>query len=334
MSKSQVVLVALVVLSCGAAACDRSITVVEQTQSASDAGCVDCHSEANTALVAAEEQWLRSGHAVGATTDNDTPPCSWCHTSEGFVALTSGNAPPPRLENPTTIHCFTCHAPHTRADFSLRVAAPAALANGEVADLGAANICLVCHRSPSDVGVAVPASGGVVFDSDLWGPHGGAQADVFIGSNGYEYPLVPYFDGPHKARMPQGCLHCHFDSVAGNALGGHSFNVSWNDEGERTLNTDACNQDGCHSGLDTFDHDGVQSEVEALLATLGSLLVGAGLIDESNRVVVSRATSPDSAGAVWNYLMVLGDGSGGVHNPEYTRDLLGSSILFMGGTLP
>ena len=50
--------------------------------------------------------------------------------------------------------------------------------------------------------------------------------------------------------------------------------------------------------------------------------------------MIARATSADSAGAVWNYLIVEGDRSEGVHNAKYILGLLTSSIEFLNGTLP
>jgi hypothetical protein len=175
----------------------------------------------------------------------------------------------------------------------------------------------------------------VVFDTEHWGPHHGVQSDMLIGSNGYEYFPAYYPRGPHLEATDDGCLDCHFHITRNYRLGGHSFNMRWNDDGEDELNTEACNQDACHGALDDFDHDEIQTDVAALLATLKTLLVDAVLIDDSDRTIPGRVVaSSDTAGAVWNYLMVLEDGSRGVHNPDYIPGLLGTSIVFMGGTPP
>ncbi|MEJ2722717.1 MAG: hypothetical protein P8181_16505, partial [bacterium] len=42
-----------------------------------------------------------------------------------------------------------------------------------------------------------------------------------------------------------------------------------------------------------------------------------------------RTELGDSAGAVWNYLIVHEDRSEGIHNPKYIKSLLQSSIDFM-----
>ena len=53
-------------LMLGAGACDRSLTLVEETQSAAKSACFDCHSDTNTTVVAAEQSWLNSRYASGA----------------------------------------------------------------------------------------------------------------------------------------------------------------------------------------------------------------------------------------------------------------------------
>jgi hypothetical protein len=334
--KLRVILWLIVITSLlyGLPACDRSITNIEAVQTSAD--CFSCHTDADTRLVAAEQQWLYSRHASGGNIDRAELPCSVCHTSEGFVALATGQAVPSDVANPTVIHCFTCHAPHTGGDLSLRVSEPATLQNGETADLGSGNLCVACHQSRRNVDAYVrTASDTVVFTSSHWGPHHSPQGDMLIGSNGYEFPLVPYFKGPHLDETDNGCVDCHFNVARKNRVGGHSFNMRWPGQGEEIINTDACNQSGCHTGLDSFNHDDIQTTVDTLLATLKPLLVGAGLIDATDHTIEGRVVaSSDSAGVVWNYLLALEDRSRGVHNPDYVPDLLGSSILFMGGSLP
>ena len=84
--------IAIIGLMCVAvvfAACTREITnnVTEQSAPSS---CFGCHSDQDTRLVANELQWQNSRHASGLNTNRNTPPCSQCHTSEGFIDNIAG----------------------------------------------------------------------------------------------------------------------------------------------------------------------------------------------------------------------------------------------------
>lgn len=318
-------------------ACDRTITYTEEVNS--PAGCFQCHSDVNTALVAAELQWENSRHASGRAVDRSSSSCSGCHTSEGFVSRITGRGSI-SVDNPTVIHCFTCHAPHTRGDLSLRVTEPQKLANGESFDLGSGNLCTACHQSRRNVNTYVKLD--TVELSQHWGPHHGPQGDMLIATNGYEYSFFDYERSlAHRGSTENGCLDCHMKTTRNNILGGHSFNMEFTmleEEGEVTEdNTNGCNVRDCHDGdVEDFDHEDTQTDVHAMLDELGQLLFNAGLIDEEgepleDRMVLSRSEPGDSAGAVWNYLLVEEGRSFGIHNPKYIKGLLQSSIDFMTG---
>ena len=75
---------------------------------------------------------------------------------------------------------------------------------------------------------------------------------------------------------------------------------------------------------DSFDVDGVQTDVQNKLEELGTLLENIGLLQDGHPVV---GTYPEvQAGALWNYITVEEDGSLGVHNPWYIEMLLQSSL--------
>ncbi|MDH3215639.1 MAG: hypothetical protein OEN01_05000 [Candidatus Krumholzibacteria bacterium] len=67
------------------------------------------------------------------------------------------------------IHCFTCHAPHSNGNFSLRVTAPQTLQNGVSHDIKKGNICVACHQARRNVDTYVDI--GTVTLSEHWGPH-------------------------------------------------------------------------------------------------------------------------------------------------------------------
>jgi hypothetical protein len=81
----------------------------------------------------------------------------------------------------------------------------------------------------------------------------------------------------------------------------------------------------CHSDAESFDINGVQTEVQAQLDELGDALVAAGVLSEDGpegHPTVEEA--PEGvATALWNWIYIAHeDKSLGVHNPAYTKALL------------
>jgi hypothetical protein len=319
------ILAALAALTIALTGCDRNITVVEDTSQQAQS-CFACHSDANTALVDAEQQWNRSRHATGSTLNENDSSCKGCHTSEGFIARATGVALPPEevIENPTAIHCFTCHAPHTNGDFRLRWTADATIMDGTTYDLGAGNICVACHQARRDVNVYVAGRPSL---TNRWGPHYGTQGDMLLGSNGYEYAGYTYERSTHREATEDGCLDCHFKATSQYVVGGHSFEMESSVNGEEVLNTGACAP--CHGPVSDFNVEGVQDSVDVLLEDLKAHLITAGLLDATTGLPKTVKTSADSAGAVWNYRVAEDDRSHGVHNPKYIMGLLKSSIQYI-----
>jgi hypothetical protein len=330
--KRVLVLVAIVAFGFLVASCSRKITRVEVVQGPQT--CFECHSDNNTFLVAAEQQWEHSKHASGETLNENDSSCKGCHTSEGFVARATGTTPPEVIENPTSIHCFTCHAPHSNGNFGVRWTAVATLQNGASYDLKGGNLCVACHQSRRNVSTYVTARTTL---SSRWGPHHGPQGDMLIGSNGYEYAGVTYERTNHRSAAEDGCLDCHMKTTSQNVVGGHSFNMAWGEEGGEILNTAACAR--CHGEISDFNQPGiaeesfsVQDSVGVLIEDLSTRLAAAGLMQNGSPNSVT--TSADSAGAVWNLLIAKEDRSLGIHNPKYVMGLLQSSITYLQGTLP
>ncbi|MFO7609253.1 MAG: hypothetical protein R6X35_08660 [Candidatus Krumholzibacteriia bacterium] len=309
-------------------ACTREITTVQQVDPGAS-NCFSCHSDQDTYLVSAEQQWENSLHASGLNTNRaSSASCSGCHSSEGFLDLVAGNNPG-TYTNPTAIHCFTCHAPHSNSDFSLRATDPVTLVTGDQIDIASGNLCAVCHqaRRGTNTEVATPE---VRITSTHWGPHYSPQADMLAGVNGYEYDGFTYTETEyHRTLTDNGCVDCHFDLGRNFVVGGHSFNMRADLEGTEVLNTATCVK--CHTGLNTFNYNGVQDSVAALGHELELLLEAAGLYHDGHPVA-GVTTSQDSAGALWNYIItIVNDRSLGVHNPKYIIGLLQSSIEFMQG---
>jgi len=330
------VLIGVVCMAAAFGACTREVTNVVHEQAA-PSDCFVCHSDVDTRLVANHLQWANSRHASGANTNRNFSSCSACHTSEGFVEVANGGTPG-TYDNATVIHCFTCHAPHSNGDFGLRVNAPQTLANGVSRDISLGNICAACHVARRDVNTYVAGS---VTLSSHWGPPHSTQSDNLFGSNGYEYTGYTYTDlTAHRTATADGCLDCHLRTTRNFVVGGHSFNMraviadepetGGHQEFTEILNTAACRT--CHGNLSDFDYNGVQTEIDSLADTLMTILITAGMIDSSGHPMSGVTVSADSAGALWNWLMVYEDRSRGVHNSRYMRSMLDSAIKFMQGT--
>lgn len=333
-----VLLIAVLALILVFGACTREITHTETVQAPMT--CFNCHSDVDTWLIAAEQQWANSKHASGENTNRSYSPCSGCHTSEGFKDRIAGTGAG-TYANPTVIHCFTCHAPHSNGDFSLRVTAAQTLTNGVSVDIKAANLCVACHQARRSVDTYVAAQDTVTLSSH-WGPHHSVQADMLFGTNGYEYAGYTYEDLDwHRNLTQDGCLDCHFRVTRNFVVGGHSFNmraviadepeVGEHQEFTEVLNTGACA--ACHGTLPNFNRKGIQDSVMTLADSLKSILITAAVIDSSGHPIDKVKISPDSAGALWNFLMIEEDRSWGVHNSKYMLGLLESAIMFMEGSL-
>jgi hypothetical protein len=329
-ARKYIMIVVAVVAILALAGCSREITTVQQvTPSASS--CFDCHSDQDPFLVSINFAWSNSWHASGRVVARSTSAsCAPCHSTEGFIQVAAGEEVV-GVDNPTVIHCFACHQPHSEGDFGLRKDDPTAIQDGTVYDIGAGNLCVNCHQGRRNVN-------DYVFDgvtlSRYFGPHHGPQSDMLFGSNGYEYAGYTYTEKPfHRSLTEDGCVDCHLKYSNTYAVGGHSFNMRSQDEeeGDEILNLGSCT--GCHGELDDFNYNMIQTEVDSMATLLNGLLQTAGLMDATGHAQGGVTTSADSAGAVYNYLVVHEDRSLGVHNSDYAKSLLDSAIKFINGEL-
>ena len=276
---------------------------IESVENSED--CTDCHNETTIVLTHTLE-WEQSVHATGTAYERSTSAsCAGCHSNEGFTAMLAAGLTPGAVSegvtNPSPVNCRTCHEIHTSYtidDFALRATEPLTLyTSGASYDFGEGNLCANCHqprRSEPVVG-----EGNVEVDSTHWGPHHGVQATSFIGAGGYGVEPV---SSPHYLTVSNGCPQCHMG----------------NDRHEMEPDIASCQT--CHSGIENFDYNGVQTEVEGMLKELGSLLEVRGLLEDGHPV--PGTYSEEQAGALWNYIAVVEDGSSGVHAPGFIRSIL------------
>lgn len=353
-------LLALAVLFLAAVTgCERKVegtVAVEETVSDQ---CFNCH---NGQMDAMQGEWVNSIHGSGDNVDytsRDGSDCVRCHNQEGFITWINTGTLLPSAGNAKAIGCFACHNPHENGDLRLRTEAPVTMADGDVFNVGRANLCARCHQSRDFPTI----TDNFTITSSRFGPHHGPQGDMLIASVGYE--AIPGFvagsNTLHKDVVTNGCVGCHMNYAnthEGYNVGGHSFNML--DEDGNSLAAD-CKTSGCHNAgtlafgtagshgpfdfrlADTaaakdWDDDGVkegyQAEMEGMLDSLATLLDLQNILNPSTGLAVTGTYADgDLVGAYWNYITVEDDRSWGIHNWEYMASLVEASRNYV-ATLP
>jgi hypothetical protein len=290
------------------------------------ASCVTCHNKTTKAL--AESQLSVSAH--GTMPNRQTRDgCVACHSAEGFIeSLTNVSTKTfTALTSASALSCETCHTSHQTFDFkndgqdyALRTTAPVPLFMDSSIkfDLGTSNLCVNCHQ-PRSTKPAANEDGNFVVANFRFGPHYGTQAVVLQGVWGYHHPMgstaIPGV-GTHAHAQNASCTSCHMHD--GSPTGGHSWKIG----------PQSCNS--CHSNITTREAiTASKASFYALFNELGAKLVEKGALrtNASGGLEPNPGTYPiDVAGALFNYRMLYGDHSGGIHNPAYAKALLMNSI--------
>ena len=207
-------------------------------------------------------------------------------------------------------------------DYALRQTMPVALLTDETIVLdfgGTSNMCIDCHqprRLPP-----TSTDGEFEITSSHWGPHHGPQATLLEGIQGAMIPGTEGYPGVGSAKHRTGasCVQCHMSASDGGDNGMHSWKKT----------NEGCT--GCHSS-------GIPTEVGGLaddMETLAALLEAVTGVDENGDPVqgIIHDGHPNTgtftiteAEAAWNYLLVMEDASGGIHNPNYVKALINNSI--------
>ncbi|MBI9098816.1 MAG: hypothetical protein JEY91_10090 [Spirochaetaceae bacterium] len=343
--------------------CTKEVT--QSTEFDFEAACGKCHSSSNPEypLLGAREGYNNSGHYLGFELHTKNAyyanggGCQHCHTNEGFIEYVSTGEIDPEsfVANPSQPGCFTCHDSHTTGDFSIRATPDVILADGVEIDLGEANLCASCHRARrGGDAVTLMAADSV---SPYWGPHHGPEADLFTGNSAYETPGKKYSNSAHTTVMKDACITCHMALPEGrysasSELGGHSFSMTGEVHGAEKVNLSACID--CHgtlkqaAGSDYYDYkvkdydtDGVLEPVQMEVYGLLELLVsndGSGILqnlslplfkaDGSFNTIRDNSTERpvEEIGALYNYKLILEDRSLGIHNTNYTIQILYDTI--------
>ena len=281
------------------------------TFTATDLTCTECHNDGST-ITGKELEWEMSGHGEGtAYLRGTSASCAGCHAGQGFseriaAGITNPDEVAAGQPDPTKPDCRTCHEIHTTYtsdDFALATTDPVVLyASGETFDLGMGNLCANCHQPRRALPDAT--DGMITIDSTHWGPHHGPQSAIMLGVGG----STDGSPAAHYQLVADGCPACHMGEDA-----------------NHTMAPATANCQGCHDGLDTFDYNGVQTEIKDLFDQLGAALQAKGLLDDTLTLVPGDYPAAQ-ASAAWDYEMISDDGSWGVHNPGYIKSLLTADI--------
>lgn len=288
------------------------------------------------------EQWETSGHA----SVTDTPAeefaeglalnnCGTCHSGDfRYLALIRGETVPDDYllgvahEDMNAVTCAICHDPHARTgnapltedgrDYQLRypeVANPTPSNTVEdTTNPERFNLCGQCHHDR-----------GRTWQTNSRPPHHSNQANVYVGEMPIpeDTDLLVFSRVSVHASAPEQCATCHmyrqdFESEEAPAISGHDFQV----------NTAGCANSGCHAS---------QAEAEARLVTLQTEIQGrlddilTRLGDPTTWEYVANGGPPEEEQAAISneikpvrflYYYALNDGSLGMHNPDYVRDML------------
>ncbi len=304
--------------------------------------CSPCHSGQLS-------EWAESGHAhhgelsieeFNAEYYANGSSCTPCHTSEGFImandpAYADYELPGDHLNS--FIGCVTCHDPHVGEDGGgnddqlrqigdVEVEYHPGFEDGDaelpkMSGYGNGQICGQCHHAKRDT---ENVEGQIADGYGHFGPHYSSQMDMYIGAGCYEIEGKEYDGGHvHQTAVTDACVSCHMvrvEEIHGESQA-HAFH---------SFTPEVGNCEPCHMGLPDFDYNGVQTAVQGLmddLATRFGYADAAAMLDhDTGWDNEGEGVLPWQRAAAYALYFVGNDGSLGVHNPTYARDLLGNAI--------
>ncbi len=329
-------LVALIASAAIMPGCDELVTeettffdtVFVDTNFVREEFCLEqCHNVYRSDITTAQYQWAMSDHAdlasynstIGSQTAQNCG--SECHTQEGFLESITDSTFSLHI---SPLGCFTCHEYHLNWDFDLRNDSSVSTIGGYIYNLAGSNICARCHQATFDVDEYVLDT---VNISTFWLEelsHASNDADLILGKNGYQH--AGFATNNSHTSVP--CTKCHMNNSEGITLGGHSFNLRENGE----LNVASCNIANCHEDepLTSQTADLYKSLVNLKMNSLKSQLTSLGLLDgNGDPVTDTLITNIGDLGALYNYLYISNDKSGGLHNYAFDTTLIQTTIDYL-----
>lgn len=275
-------------------------------------------------------QWKTTAHAQSVAEGSNIEymnraPCAQCHTAQGFIDVTiNGDTLSVPYAGVQPITCSACHDPHS-------IRNPAQLRR---ASLAAA--CVGCHTTRvSSRGLHTSHQGSMLAGSTIT-PYSGqvptTNASQVGGWSGWQLPGYTYPNSAHTS-ITDKCVTCHMAAVPADSLtgklGDHSFMVAYEKDSTHTVfNTNGCvcHGSGGAAAITQAYVEQSQAEIQSLLDTLENLLPSNKGVPYTNLDTSYHAWTPIKQAASYNYYFVLNDGSFGVHNHDYAKALLTSSI--------
>lgn len=253
------------------------------------------------------------------------------------------------------VDCDACHT----GDFGLRITqnTPMLPSGFAASSVGAGALCMTCHNTRNGKIAWDKQDPG-----RLTAPHHSAQADVIMGQNVYfvDYDAKDMVS-PHAAFAGDSCVTCHMNAGGGHTFKastscatchGSGYEASMVQEpmralfdqtalaiGDRFLRVYGSKMatvgawDEATDQTQTRPLSGADVRSASLTSIHGQMALELKLKDGST-VSTQIAQVKDAGGkalvptsdplvrAGWNYLMLLWDGSYGVHNPTFTRQVL------------
>ncbi|MCX6250290.1 MAG: hypothetical protein NTX61_06015 [Bacteroidetes bacterium] len=307
-----------------------------------NATCTQCHTFADT-IVAKIFQYDASKHASGSTAFEGTnKSCAPCHASQGFdeVVVTGADTTKTGIADAAPINCRTCHKIHnsyTSSDWDLKTTAAFSPRYDHTASIdlafngGSSNLCARCHQArAASPGLTNPTSNvdSIKITSGRWGPHHGPQGLIMAGKGAFEVGAAAFGNSPHRDQAA--CMTCHGGYAQGNFVGGHTLTMTTTSDNLGD-NYTVCKP--CHASASAttgFNIGGVQDEIEGMMQDLKVKLAAANVLDTTTMFIkVPKYYKQKQLAVYWNFQLIEADRSMGVHNYQYTYDILQSGIDYM-----
>jgi hypothetical protein len=315
--------------------------------------CFDCHTE-NSTIVAIQQQFALSPHGPDQYElrgpDYAGGACVACHTHQGFVAAVTGTSPD-WSAGVAPMSCRTCHRIHTGEGFALENTDPIPFRiTGQTVDVSgdgstAGNLCAMCHQGRAQgswPSWLAPITQTFSITSSHYGVHYGTQGNVYTTVLEPSFEFGVTVDGTFGPHADVGCEGCHM------GIGVDEFNPAPTAPGGELGHTWEPATEVCATCHDAdFNFGGVQDQVATDLTALGHCLEAEGVIDFPGGVAAPDIAADHGGIDAPEYHPVVGDhpepfvaaylvfnaliedGSWGVHQPDYARDLARAALAYM-----
>jgi hypothetical protein len=342
--------------------------------------CIQCHNDMGIIVDHKAQAALSKHENTETIAEGGIVSCAPCHSSQGYRDVLLNNPPLSAYNTSTLISspvlindCYTCHNIHQMKDstdwsftggdsFHMLIdSANLVIDRGEIN-----NLCSRCHqpRKPSPMPSLAASSDPLNIKNYRYGTHYGAQGAIAAGKGGILMTGSEEYYESDNAHASASCADCHMSKAGGPFVGGHTWGMV--DIETDADNIAACKQ--CHitSGKD-FDFNGKQTEIEDLLAQLGTALdlylekedgTYTGYLDIYDPNSNPNGRYQATAGSSWtqeqkdlnatlpllkdsgftnlkgaafiNFMLITKDNSMGTHNYPYVHALLKNTLESLG----